>query len=234
MSQQPVIAIPQLGFDPFRLYMKGKYVQSLRRAGARVQWLPIRDLDRAAALLRGCDGLLMPGGADLAPSYYGQATRPECGTIKPERDAADWRLLQEWQGTGKPLLGVCKGVQVLNVFYGGTLFQDIKTSQRCPHSDFRHRGTGTHAVTLTQGTRLADILGVDALTVNSMHHQAVDTPGKGLRVSAVSEDGFVEALEDPSLPFCVAVQWHPEHLSRSDAREQALFNAFVNACRTHS
>ena len=106
MSQQLVIAMPQLGFDPFRLYMKGKYVQSLRRAGARVQWLPIRDLDRAAALLRGCDGLLMPGGADLAPSYYGQTTRPECGTIKPERDAADWRLLQEWQGTGKPLLHV--------------------------------------------------------------------------------------------------------------------------------
>lgn len=75
---------------------------------------------------------------------------------------------------------------------------------------------------------------METLTVNSMHHQAVDTPGKGLRVAAVSEDGFVEALEDPSLPFCVAVQWHPEHLSRSDAREQALFNAFVNACRTHS
>ena len=227
----PVIAMPQLGFDPFRLYMKNKYVQSLRRAGARVRWLPLRDPDRAAALMLSCDGLLMPGGADVAPSYYGRETLPECGAVKPVRDAAEWAILQAWRGTDKPLLGICRGVQMLNVFYGGTLYQDITKQQTHLHMDFPHRGSGTHPVRVEADSALARILGVTELTVNSMHHPALETPAPGLRVTARSDDGFIEAVEDPARAFCVAVQWHPEHLSRTDPREQALFNAFAAACR---
>lgn len=231
-GQMPIIAMPQLGFSPRRIYMKSKYVQSLRRAGARVRWISLRDPARAAAQTLQCDGLLMPGGPDLAPSYYGCATEPGCGKINPVRDAAEWRILDAWLPTGKPLLGICRGIQMLNAFCGGTLQQDITPDQKCPHMDFPNRAKGTHSVHLVPGTRLTPLLGGQDLTVNSMHHQVVGRLAEGFVVSAFSEDGYIEAMEDPSQTFRLAVQWHPEHMSRTDARQQALFNAFVEACRS--
>ena len=223
---KPVIAMPKLSNDPFRIYMKSKYVFSLWRSGARVRWIGNKNTeDNRRALLK-CDGLLMPGGVDIEPARYGQETHEKCGKIDLTRDAAEWWMLESFLPTQKPLLGICRGIQMLNVFQGGTLHQHIDG-----HSDFKSRSTGCHRVSILPGSRLETILSESCLTVNSLHHQAVDALGKDLAVCAVSEDGIVEAVIHTSHPFCLAFQWHPEHMSRKNKGQQKIFDTFVNACK---
>lgn len=229
--KKPVIAMTLAGKDLFRRYMNSKYVQSLRRAGAKVRWIELGDPEKAIKAMLTCDGLLLPGGGDVDPAFYGQIKTPECNEPDFVRDTLELQMLKDFLPTGKPILGICRGIQVLNVFCGGTLYQDIKGIQTCRHSDFKHRAQGVHGITITQGTQLHRILGESELQVNSMHHQAADKPGKGLTVAAVSSDGFIEALEMPSHRFCIGLQWHPEHLSRRNAVQQKVFDAFVAACR---
>lgn len=228
---KPVIAIPLAGRDPFRNYMNNKYVQSLNRAGAKVLWIELTDPDIIEKMLR-CDGLLLPGGGDIDPKLYGQAATEKCGKPFPLRDAVEMKMLEAFLPTGKPILGICRGEQVMNVYFGGTLYQDIKGTQKCSHSNNPCRYKGIHSVTLAEGTKLYDILGIARLDVNSMHHQTADTVGNGLVVSAMSEDGFIEALELPSHPFCIGIQWHPEHMSKRTKRQRNIFTAFVDACKT--
>lgn len=227
---KPVIGIPRMGQDPFRKYMKSKYVQSLECSGAQVRWIKLEDPDRAVSEILECDGLLLPGGADVNPVLYGQEPSEKCGKPNTLRDTAEMKMLEAFLLTNKPVLCICRGVQLLNVFFGGTLHQDIKLTQAVRHSDFRSRNKGIHQVRLFSHTRLAHILNKDTVLVNSLHHQAVDRVGLGLTVSAVSGDGFIEALEIIHHPFCIGVQWHPEHMSKKSAVQQSLFDAFVNAC----
>lgn len=223
---KPVIAMPKLSNDPFRIYMKSKYVFSLWRSGARVRWIGNENTEANRRALLKCDGLLMPGGVDIEPARYGQETHEKCGKIDLARDAAEWWMLESFLPTQKPLLGICRGIQMLNVFQGGTLHQHIDG-----HSDFKSRSTGCHKVSILPGSRLETILSESCLTVNSLHHQAVDALGKDLAVCAVSEDGIVEAVIHTSHPFCLAFQWHPEHMSRKSKGQQKIFDTFVNACK---
>ena len=223
---KPVIAMPKLSNDPFRIYMKSKYVFSLWRSGARVRWIGNENTESNRRALLKCDGLLMPGGVDIEPARYGQETQEKCGKIDLARDAAEWWMLEAFLPTQKPLLGICRGIQMLNVFQGGTLHQHIDG-----HSDFKSRSTGCHKVSILPGSRLETILREPCLTVNSLHHQAVDALGKDLAVCAVSEDGIVEAVIHTSHPFCLAFQWHPEHMSRKNKGQQKIFDTFVNACK---
>lgn len=223
---KPVIAMPRMGNDPFRMYMKSKYVWSLRRSGAVVRWIPLENIESHLPELLECDGLLMPGGVDIEPARYGQSRGEKCGKSDLLRDEAEWKILEAFLPTRKPVLCICRGVQMLNVFQGGTLYQDIPG-----HSDFRSRGTGCHAVSVTPGSLLHRILGSTELTVNSLHHQAADQTGNQLSVAAVSTDGITEALELQGHPFCLGVQWHPEHLSRRFALHQKIFHAFTEACK---
>lgn len=227
---KPVIAIPQWGNSPLRLYMKSKYIQSLHRAGAQIRWIELDDPDKAVAEMLECDGLLLPGGDDLNPALYGQAATKECGKPDDRRDAVEMKMLEAFLPTNKPIFCVCRGLQLLNVFFNGTLHQDIKTIQACRHSHFRSVKKGTHQVKIFPRSKLTQILGENLITVNSLHHQAIDKPGPGLTVSAVSEDGFIEGLEIFLHPFCIAVQWHPEHMSKYSTQQQKLFDAFVQAC----
>ena len=223
---RPVIAMPKLANDPFRIYMKSKYVFSLWRAGARVRWIKPENTEANRSALLACDGLLMPGGVDIEPARYGQETDEKCGKIDLPRDAMEWWILDTFLPTEKPILGICRGIQMLNVFQGGTLHQHIDG-----HSDFKSRSTGCHNVTVVPGSKLDEIVKKQQLIVNSLHHQVVDALGKDLAICAVSEDGYVEAVVHTSHPFCLGVQWHPEHMSRKDPLQMSLFHAFVNACK---
>ena len=223
---KPVIAMPKLANDPFRIYMKSKYVFSLWRTGARVRWIRPENTESTRKALLECDGLLMPGGVDIEPARYGQKTEEKCGKIDLARDAAEWWMLETFLPTGKPVLGICRGVQMLNVFQGGTLHQHIEN-----HSDFKSRSNGCHKVNIVPGTLLEQILGTDSFTVNSLHHQAVNSLGQDLETAAVSQEGIVEAVVHTRHPFCIGVQWHPEHMSRTDPIQRKLFEAFIAACK---
>lgn len=221
-----VIAAPQTGTDPFRRYMKGKYEQSLMRAGARLRWVETDEPERAADEALGCAGLLLPGGADVDPALYGQMPCEECGRPDRARDEAEPLLLQAFLEAGKPVLGICRGIQLMNAALGGTLVQDIKG-----HMDFFHRAKSTHGVTICRDSMLYGVYGAECIPVNSMHHQAVDELGEGLRVSAVGDDGTIEGVELENYPFCIGVQWHPEHMSKKSEMQRRLFAAFVRACK---
>lgn len=226
-----IIAIPQMGTDLFRKYMKSKYVKSLERAGASVKWIELDDTEKAIKESLGCDGLLLPGGSDIDPLLYGKEREEKCGKPNELRDKNEFAIFAEFVRTQKPILCICRGFQILNVACGGTLHQDIADIRKCNHSDFLKRNKEVHTVSVNEDTKLFDIFGKREVGVNSIHHQAVENVGENLTVSAVSSDGFVEALELNEHPFCVAVQWHPEHMSKNHPLQQRIFDAFVKECK---
>lgn len=224
-----VIAIPQMGNDLFRKYMKSKYVKSLQRAGAAVRWIELENTAKAVEEALECDALLLSGGADIEPSLYGREREGKCGKPNEIRDKNEFEIFRAFAKTGKPILGICRGFQLINVACGGTLHQEIGDIKKCRHSDFLKRAKSIHSVKITQGTKLHKIFLKEETGVNSLHHQAIENLGESLVVSAVSEDGFVEGIELRNHPFCVAVQWHPEHLSRKNTLHQKLFDEFVKS-----
>ena len=188
----------------------------------------LRDQIRAVEKTVERQATVLPGGGDMDPQFYGQERIPACGEPNLLRDAAEPPLLRAFLAADKPVLGICRGIQVMNVVLGGTLYQDIKPFAHVPHNDHWAK---IHTVTVRRGTKLEQILGQDTVLVNSQHHQAVDRIAPGLTLAALSEDGIVEAIEKPDAKFCLGVQWHPEWLSAADPAMQGLFDAFVAACR---
>ena len=222
-----VIAMPRMSTDPEPTVAQSKYMESLARAGAGMRWVELNDPEQAVQDALTCDGLLLPGGGDMDPKFYGQARIPACGEPNLLRDAAEPLLLRAFLAADKPVLGICRGIQVMNAVLGGDLYQDIKPFEHLPHNDHWAK---VHTVTVRRGTLLSRILGQDTVLVNSQHHQAVDRVAPGFTLAALSEDGIVEAIEKPDAKFCLGVQWHPEWLSDADPAMQGLFDAFVNAC----
>ena len=222
-----VIAMPRMSTDPEPTVAQSKYMESLARAGAGMRWVELSDPEQAVQDALTCDGLLLPGGGDMDPKFYGQARIPACGEPNLLRDAAEPLLLRAFLAADKPVLGICRGIQVMNAVLGGDLYQDIKPFEHLPHNGHWAK---VHTVTVRWGTLLSRILGQDTVLVNSQHHQAVDRVAPGFTLAALSEDGIVEAIEKPDARFCLGVQWHPEWLSDADPAMQGLFDAFVNAC----
>lgn len=222
-----VIAMPRMSTDPEPTAAQSKYIESLARAGAGMRWVELNDPEQAVQDALTCDGLLLPGGGDMDPKFYGQERIPACGEPNLLRDAAEPLLLRAFLAADKPVLGICRGIQVMNAVLGGDLYQDIKPFEHLPHNDHWAK---VHTVTVRRGTLLSRILGQDTVLVNSQHHQAVDRVAPGFTLAALSEDGIVEAIEKPDARFCLGVQWHPEWLSNADPAMQGLFDAFVNAC----
>ena len=222
-----VIAMPRMSTDPEPTVAQSKYMESLARAGAGMRWVELSDPEQAVQDALTCDGLQLPGGGDMDPKFYGQARIPACGEPNLLRDAAEPLLLRAFLAADKPVLGICRGIQVMNAVLGGDLYQDIKPFEHLPHNGHWAK---VHTVTVRRGTLLSRILGQDTVLVNSQHHQAVDRVAPGFTLAALSEDGIVEAIEKPDAGFCLGVQWHPEWLSDADPAMQSLFDAFVNAC----
>ena len=185
-----------------------RYQAAVERAGGQLLHTAVPE-DAAV-----CDGLLLPGGGDVDPRYYGQEN---CGSNPPDalRDTVELQLIRMFRDAGKPILGICRGAQMLNVAFGGSLHQDIPGHSRLEDGD------RLHAVRVTEGSRMAALYGAGEMVVNSSHHQAVDSVGAGLRATLHAPDGHVECIEHESLPV-MGLQWHPERLSGDFVRPEAV------------
>ena len=219
------------------------YLQALEACGADgVALVPGSPLTEAAVRdpsAAGLHGILFTGGVDVAPRRYGAAQVHPTTDVDDVRDEVEIPLAQAALRGRVPVLGVCRGIQLLNVAVGGTLWQDLPSE--CPstvvHMDppaTRDRSRRLHTVRLAPGTRLAEIVGDADLPVNSIHHQAVRTAAAPFVITAQAPDGVVEAMEATGPGFAVMVQWHPEDLWRDERRHQALFIAFVQAARAQA
>lgn len=233
----PIVAMPlrpDSNASPRRVYQKRLYFDALEAAGALVLPLPLTpDEARIHALYEHCDAVCLPGGPDVAPERYGQTARDDCGVDSaPELDAVDFALARWAVSDGVPLLAICRGVQVLNVALGGTLWQDV-ARQVDGALCHRHeaRDALVHPIDLTPGSRLRDVVGDRCVDVNSLHHQAIRDVAKSLAVTARAPDGLVEAVEHPNHLFVVGVQCHPEDLYAEYPWASRLFQAFVAAAR---
>jgi putative glutamine amidotransferase len=222
------------GDEPGIHAMREDYVRSVEQAGAVPVVLPPVSPGDVPALLDRLDGVLLSGGVDVDPALYGQAPHAKLGRVNRRRDDFELALTREALRRDVPTLAICRGHQVLNVATGGTLVQDVPS---LIEGAVKHDGPGprwrrAHRVEVKAPSRLREILGQDALSVNSIHHQAVDRVGEGLVVSALCpEDGVVEGLEMPGRRFVVAVQWHPESFWNRPDSFQPLFDAHAEACR---
>ena len=194
--------------------------------------LPLTD-DRMSVkqLAEMCDGILFTGGHDVSPSVYGEEVKPVCGQCCPERDRMEVLLLKEALAANKAVLGICRGIQLINAALGGTLYQDLPTERP---SEVEHHETPpydktAHIVELLEGTPLQKLLKGDFLPVNSYHHQAIKDLAPGLNVMAGAEDGVIEAVYMPEKRFVWAVQWHPEFSYKVNESSREIFRAFVQA-----
>jgi gamma-glutamyl-gamma-aminobutyrate hydrolase PuuD len=215
------------------------YKQSILHVGGEV-----RIVDASMAIdeaLTGIDGLLLTGGDDVAPARYGEAPHPTVVEAEPGRDEFELALVKAARDRHLPIFAICRGIQVLNVAFGGTLVQDIPSqiSGALPHTlkiPPNEPYTLAHEVWLEKGSLLSNLMGerlsdVDACEVNSRHHQAVKAIATGFRVSATAPDGVIEAIEDPTAEFCLGVQWHPENFWRT-GEFRPLFEGFIAAATT--
>ena len=196
---------------------------------------PLATPGSAVGLLDVVAGLVLTGGEDVDPSFYGASRHPELGPVNCSRDETELALFAAARERSLPTLAICRGIQVVNVALGGTLVQDLPSEreQVQPHELDEERASRVHEVLVDPSSRLATILGAQSVGVNSIHHQAVDRLGESIRVSARADDGVIEGVEsdDPAW-WMVGVQWHPEELTTTpEPWDRRLFAAFANACR---
>jgi putative glutamine amidotransferase len=204
------------------------YMRAVELAGGVPVVLPPLAAGAMATLLTRLDGVCLSGGPDLDPSAYGARAHELLGPVEPALDRFELELARAADAAGMPLLGVCRGAQALNVARGGTLHQHIDG-----HRQSELATLPTHSVRIAVSSRAARVLGGHAAEVNSFHHQAVDALGDGLIATAWAPDGTIEAVEDPSHPFLLGVQWHAETLL-DDPAQLALFAALVEAASARS
>lgn len=210
------------------------YFRAVHLAGGIPVLLPfIATEAEANEVLDRIDGLLLSGGCDVDPQLYGEDAHPRLGTVSPERDATELALARAALKRDLPILGICRGHQVLAVAVGGTLWQDIpaQVAKSIKHAQEAPRWFTGHRVTVKDGTRLQQILGSEFL-VNTYHHQAVKAVPAGWVESATAPDGINEALEHPGYRFVLSVQWHPENFAGRPYSFAPLFEAFIGASRT--
>lgn len=222
---------PLIGIFPSindgRLALSPRYLNVLWNSGAMGCILePTTDPEKIAEYKEIFDGFLISGGVDIDPSYYGEEIQFDSVHTDKARDDFESVAIKEFYATGKPILGICRGLQALNVFLGGKLYQHIDN-----HRQEEPGHIQTHSVDVVKGSMLFDITNEEKLMVNTFHHQNIKELAPTLVADAYSYDGYIEAAHDVEHKFCIGVQWHPEMYCANDEAMKKLFISFVNACK---
>ena len=229
--QKPIIAITACAEDDLSSRLNKAYSESVLDGGGIPIIIPLGVEADVEQILMIADGLLLSGGHDVHPFLFGADPLPKLGHIHPERDEVELALTNAALVKGMPIFGICRGIQLLNVALGGTLYQDIESDyQQSPlkHTQQAARGVATHYVMVEPN----DFIEEGQLAVNSFHHQAIHQLAPNLSVLAKSSDGIIEAVVHDSHPFCLAVQWHPEEQALvGDEASIKLFQNFIEASR---
>jgi putative glutamine amidotransferase len=222
------------------VFLYTNYIDALAQIGlTAVLITPAHTRDAIEALLSACQGLVLTGGEDVDPAYYGERPSPALGSVQRARDEMEFTALDVALARGMPIFGICRGVQVINVHFGGTLYQDINTERP---GDLLHQQTtawdkDAHAVSVDAASLLGSLVCGERLFINSFHHQAAKDVGRDLRVVARADDGLIEAIEHTTYPWLLGVQWHPE---RNEATapdtdpDRRLFAGFRDAVRDYA
>ena len=232
MKKAPVIGLTANVIEG-KLLINTDYFNAVLKSGGVPILMPYTtDEEQINTALDICDGFLFTGGGDIDPTYYGEARLPECGETDPERDVPEMALLKRALDTGKPIMAICRGMQILNVALGGTLWQDLPS--QIP-SEINHRvipGTETaHSVSIIKGTPLHKLIGKESIEVNTVHHQGIKKLADGLIHSAIAPDGIIEAYYSESERYVRAYQWHPERIYKVCGESAPIFADFIAACK---
>lgn len=232
---QPIIGITCLvDWKEERQRQNETYIQAALKAGGVPVLLPaVSSTDVIMKHAQCIDGLIVSGGPDIDPQYFGEQPVPELGAVSPMMDIYENVLVRKILELDKPLLGICRGEQVLNVVAGGTLHQDLRRAlpDVLKHGQDQPRWFPSHSVRIVRASKLAEIFEAEELAVNSFHHQAVAQVAPGFIASAHAADGVIEAIESQKHRFVVGVQWHPEGMWNQANNYDALFTAFIQAAK---
>lgn len=237
-SGKPVIGVmPLYDYKRESYWMLPGYLQALEEHGAIALMLPLTDQhDILDYFLETCDGFLFTGGQDVDPALYGQRRIPACGQVSPLRDSMEQYILTRAIAANRALLGICRGLQLMNALYGGTLYQDLPTEY--PSAIDHHMSApydrAAHAVQLSPDSPLQRLLRTDELPVNSYHHQGICELSGAFHAMAIAPDGLTEAIYMPDKPFVWGVQWHPEFSYQRCAASRKIFAVFVAAAKKNA
>lgn len=242
MKNRPIIGISAtlltaesgvyLGLE--RACVINNYIEAVRLSGGIPIILPvIEGNEMIEAQVDLIDGLLLSGGYDITPSIFGEEPALGLEATHPARDIYEISLLQSAAAKEKPILGICRGIQLINVAFGGTLFQDLPSSgfPVLQHFQKTKYSLATHLVKLLPQSKLRKIFGKESLFTNSFHHQSVKEIAPGFVISAQTSDGVIEGIESQNAPFLMGVQWHPEVMCPQTSGMQLLFSAFIEAAK---
>jgi putative glutamine amidotransferase len=249
VDQRPLVGVPTQTLHsidgipedlPHSWVMNHRYYTALASTGAAPVMIPllVRNVEALRGVYDALDGVFLAGGVDVDPSTYHEPRADLCGRTDLDRDGVEVLFTQWARAEGKPIFGVCRGLQIINVAAGGTLYQDCGYYEAAiKHDYFPTAGYArdylAHTIAVEPGTRLHEIFAAEEVHVNSMHHQAVNRLADGLTASAWAPDGMIEAVEAPGEAFVVGVQWHPEMLVDTDEGTRRLFRAFIEAARRY-
>ena len=252
----PIIGIfSQYREEIGKITVSPEYFRAVQKFGGIPLLLPLEaKIDKLCSVLHSFDGFIYPGGGDINPLLFGEETHPECRAIDTNRDRIELMMFPEIRKTQKPILGICRGMQVINVALKGDIIQDIKTQWKSDYSVVIKQLDGmlerkdpislipeighyqiasnpvkTHNVLISKTSLLYQRIKKEKIAVNTFHHQAIKQLGEGLRVIGCSTDGMIEAIQLIDYPFCVGVQWHPEYLFEIDSDHAGVFEAFMTA-----
>jgi putative glutamine amidotransferase len=221
-------------------FLYTSYLDALELVGlAPVAITPAHSAAALASIMSVCDGLVLTGGADIAPARYGEAPAPALGSVSLERDELEWRALDRALERDLPVFGICRGLQILNVYFGGTLYQDLPSELGATigHEQAEPWSGRAHDVDVVADSLLHRVVRSDVIRINSFHHQGVKRLAAGLRAAAHAQDGLVEAVESPQHAWILGVQWHAERRAADvpeTDHDRRLFAAFAGAVEQHA